>query len=300
MKLRQMKTAAVCLFLSGSVAAATAELDNLVATSTALVTQIDLGIQYVGAATTASYIQDPIVAEYGIQANAYITSEQATAYNSALAGMTNFQAYTATEFLTDQGNIQLELMENAIDDFTSVVIDMSTVVQVADMAVEAQQTKDTQKQEDLQDYVVNNAEILTIDQTDVDSYNQSLDDVAEHAGTAGAYLAVAANVEATDFLDNASIESGNRWTDSVDNLSFDHGNNLVAVDWANATMYGVYIDGSYNTALDVLKSNSEILSIGSDSEFYLTGPTANNYDCFIGQGEYCDSEPLVNPEGGNR
>lgn len=280
-----MKTAAVCLFLSGSVAAATAELDNLVATSTALVTQIDLGIQYVGAATTASYMEDPIVAEYGIQANAYITSEQATAYNSALAGMTNFQAYTATEFLTDQGNIQLELMEDAIDVFTSVVIDMSTVVQVADMAVEAQQTKDTQKQEDLQDYVVNNAEILTIDQTDVDSYNQSLDDVAEHASTAGAYLAVAANVEATDFLDNASIETGNRWTDSVDNLSFDHGNNLVAVDWSNATMYGVYIDGSYNTAIDVLKSNSEILSIGSASDFYLTGPTASNYDCFIGSGE---------------
>ena len=280
-----MKTAAVCLFLSGSVAAATAELDNLVATSTALVTQIDLGIQYVGAATTASYMEDPIVAEYGIQANAYITSEQATAYNSALAGMTNFQAYTATEFLTDQGNIQLELMEDAIDVFTSVVVDMSTVVQVADMAVEAQQTKDTQKQEDLQDYVVNNAEILTIDQTDVDSYNQSLDDVAEHASTAGAYLAVAANVEATDFLDNASIETGNRWTDSVDNLSFDHGNNMVAVDWSNATMYGVYIDGSYNTAIDVLKSNSEILSIGSASDFYLTGPTASNYDCFIGSGE---------------
>ena len=280
-----MKTAAVCLFLSGSVAAATAELDNLVATSTALVTQIDLGIQYVGAATTASYMEDPIVAEYGIQANAYITSEQATAYNSALAGMTNFQAYTATEFLTDQGNIQLELMEDAIDVFTSVVIDMSTVVQVADMAVEAQQTKDTQKQEDLQDYVVNNAEILTIDQTDVDSYNQSLDDVAEHASTAGAYLAVAANVEATDFLDNASVETGNRWTDSVDNLAFDHGNNIVTVDWSNATTYGVYIDGSYDTAIDVLKSNSEILSIGSASDFYLTGPTASNYDCFIGSGE---------------
>jgi hypothetical protein len=280
-----MKTAAVCLFLSGSVAAATAELDNLVATSTALVTQIDLGIQYVGAATTASYMEDPIVAEYGIQANAYITSEQATAYNSALAGMTNFQAYTATEFLTDQGNIQLELMEDAIDDFTSVVIDMSTVVQVADMAVEAQQTDDVQKQEELQEFVVDNAEILTIDQGEVDAYNQSLDDVAEHANAAGAYLAVAANVEATDFLDNASIETGNRWTDSVDNLAFDHSNNIVTVDWSNATTYGVYIDGSYNTAIDVLKSNSEILSIGSASDFYLTGPTASNYDCFIGSGE---------------
>jgi len=285
MKLRQMKTAAVCLFLSGSVAATTAELDNLVATSTALVSQIDLGIQYVGAATTARYEPDPFVAEYGIQANAYITSEQAEAYNSALSGMTNFQAYTATEFLTDQGNIQLELMEDAIDDFTSVVVDMSTVVQVADMAVEAQQTDDVKKQEDLQKYVVNNAEILTIDQTDVDSYNQSLDDVAEHANAAGAYLAVAGNTEATDFLNNAALESGNTFTDAADTLAFDHSNNLITVDWSNAVTLGVYIDGSYDTAIDVMKSNSEILAIGSASDFYLTGPTANNYDCFIGQGE---------------
>jgi len=280
-----MKTAAVCLFLSGSVAATTAELDSLVATSTALVTQIDLGIQYVGAATTARYEPDPFVGEYGIQENAYITAAQAEAYNSAISGMTNFQAYTATEFLTDQGNIQLELMENAIDDFTSVVIDMSTVVQVADMAVEAQQTDDVQKQEELQEYVVNNAEILTIDQSDVEEYNQSLDDVAEHANAAGAYLAIAADSSATDFLNNAALESGNSFSDSADNLAFDHSNNIVTVSWSNAVTLGVYIDGSYDTAIDVMKSNSEILAIGSASDFYLTGPTANNYDCFIGSGE---------------
>ena len=46
----------------------------------------------------------------------------------------------------------------------------------------------------------------------------------------------------------------------------------------NAT--AVFLNGNDNFGLDVYATQAEILVAGQESEFYLTGPTAQGYNCF--------------------
>ena len=61
------------------------------------------------------------------------------------------------------------------------------------------------------------------------------------------------------------------------------------MSWAgtnNAT--AVYLNGQ-NYGLDLYVTEADVLAIGSDSEYYLTGPTAQGFNCFMSQGD-CEYE----------
>lgn len=277
--------------LLASVSAQGTELDDLVNSSNTIVGQLDRGIQYVGAATMLTS------GEYGIapldaQKSAHISEEQRTAYNQALSNLSNFTAYTAVEFLNDQGQNELDAMNDAIDDFTAVVVDLSTVIQVNEMVVEAAETDNIQKQEDLQDFVaVNN---LEISQEDVEVYNQSLDDVAEHAANAAAYLTVANHEGAAEFMQNGADTAGERFTNPETSLSFDQQSGMVLIEWQSLGLgYGVFLNGQDAFGIDIYMTDAQVLAEGSASAFYLTGPTASSYDCFFG---YEQCAPAVQPE----
>jgi len=228
------------------------------------------------------------IAEYGIQSDAQISSQEVAAYNSALQEISNFAAYTAQEFLTDQGEIELGLMDDAIDDFAEATVALVSVVEIADMAVEAQQTDDVQKQEDLQDYVSANEQLLSVDQDTVDSYNDSLDDVATHAANATAYLAVASDEGASAWLQEGADNAGVRFTEAADNLSFVHQSSAVLLDFSAQNQgYAVWVDGTDQFGIDLMLSRSDVLFNGSDSDFYLNGPTKNS--CFFA-GTECDED----------
>ena len=279
------RLAMACLL--ASVSAQGTELDDLVNSSNAIVGQLDRGIQYVGAATILTS------GEYGIapldaQKSAHISEEQRTAYNQALSNLSNFTAYTASEFFNDQGQNELDAMNDAIDDFTTAVVELSTVIQVNEMAVEAAETDNIQKQEDLQDFVAVND--LEISQEDVDAYNQSLDDVAEHAGNAAAYLTIANNEQASDFMQQGADQAGESFSNTENTLAFDRQSGMVSVMWANVNWgTAVFLNGQDGIGIDIYMTDAEVLSQGSASSFYLTGPTATSYDCFFGTencGEY--------------
>lgn len=260
-------------------------MDNLVDTSGAIVNQIDLGIQFVGAMVTynGSYI-----APANMQATAYITQEQADAYNDALVNLAEFTPYTAVDFLNDQGENELAAMNAAVEDFTEVVVDMSTVIQVSEMAAEAQETDNVQQQEDLQEFVSTNELSLQITEEDVQEYNASLDDVAEHAANAAAYLSVAGNEEAAAFIQEGADNAGESFNNSNNTLSFNHSNGLVAVMWESTnTGTGVFVNGTDAFGIDAYVLDSTVLTEGSQSGFYLTGPTAQGYECFM-YGTNCD------------
>ena len=163
------------LFLTSSVTQAS-ELDDLIASSAAIVDQINTGILMTGAAMGYSHTGTGI-SEGQLAGTAYITTEQVNAYNQALSGMVNYLPYgSAQEYLEDQADAELELMEAAIDDFTAVVVDMLAVQEVAELASEAA-TPDEEAA--VQEYVTNNTDALTIDQADADIYNSSLDSILD-------------------------------------------------------------------------------------------------------------------------
>ena len=272
-------------------------MDDLVNTSGAIVDQINLGIQYVGAALSLNG-GEYYIAPKDMQQSAYLTDEQALAYKNALSNLKSFQPYTAVDFLNDRGESELEAMNNAVDDFTDIVVDISTVIQVSEMAVEAQETDNVQKQEDLQDFVATNELTLEITTEDVAEYNQSLDDVAEHAANAAAYLTVAGNEEAAAFIQEGADTNNESFNNPNNTLNFNQATGLVSVTWESAGYAtGVFLNGQDGIGIDIYLTEAEILAEGSESMFYLTGPTSQGYECFM-YGTGCDfgQELIIEPE----
>ena len=273
-----MKMFLMSLFLTSSVTQAS-ELDDLIASSAAIVDQINTGILMTGAAMGYSHTGTGI-SEGQLAGTAYITTEQVNAYNQALSGMVNYLPYgSAQEYLEDQADAELELMEAAIDDFTAVVVDMLAVQEVAELASEAA-TPDEEAA--VQEYVTNNTDALTIDQADADIYNSSLDSIEGHANAAGAFLGVAANPDAVAFLDQGAMDNNTRI--ETNTLSYSASTQAVSLAWTSGNpATSIYVNGSDAFNINLYASQADILTAGATSELYLTGPTYLGYECFMTQ-----------------
>ena len=253
------------------------ELDNLIQSSSAIVDQIDTGIKLVGAATEYSHHGSGL-SDGKLSSTAHIEQAQVEAYNSALNNMANYQPYGAPvkEVLENMAMDSLEQMDMAISTFTDVVVDMIAVQQVAEMAETA---STPQQEEDVQVFVAENQEMLTITQEEVDTYNTSVDQIETSANEASAYLAVA-NSEAADFLQQ-SIEDKNTTSADV-NIFYDANAQWVAMGYnTTRNLTAVYLNGNDALGLDLYYSEADILALGTESEFYRTSPVGMGYDCFF-------------------
>ena len=266
------------LFLSSSVAQAS-ELDDLIASSAAIVDQINTGILMTGAALGYAHSGTGL-SDGQLAGTAYITAEQVNAYNQALSGMVTYLPYgSAQDYLEEQAAAELALMETAIDGFTAVVVDMLAVQEVAELAAEAS-TPDEEAA--VQEYVTSNTDALTIDQSDADTYNQSLDSIETHANAAGAFLGVAANPDAVAFLNQGAMDNNTRI--ETNTLSYSASTQAVSLAWTSGNpATNIYVNGSDAFNINLYVSHQDILTAGSTSELYLTGPTYLGYECFMSQ-----------------
>ena len=267
----------IAFLLAISSVAQSSELDDLINSSSAIVDQIDTGIKLTGAAMDYAYTGGGL-SNGTLSSTAHISEAQVAAYNSALSNMSTYQPYGAPvkEVLENMAMDSLAEMETHIQTFTEVVVDMITVQQVAGKA----ETASTPKQEEeVQIFVADNQDMLTINQDDVDTYNQSVDQIEESANTASAYLAVA-NSEAVEFLQQ-SIEDKNTTSADV-NIFYDAGAQWVAMGYnTTRNLTVVMLNGSGNYGLDMYYSEADILALGTESEFYKTSPVGMGYDCFF-------------------
>jgi hypothetical protein len=278
MQMKMKMKVLASLFLSSSVAQAS-ELDDLIASSAAIVDQINTGILMTGAAMGYAHTGTGI-SDGQLAGTAYITTEQVNAYNQALSGMITYLPYgSAQDYLEEQAAAELALMEAAIDDFTTVVVDMLAVQEVAELAAEA----DTPDEEAaVQEYVTSNTDALTIDQSDADAYNQSLDSIETHANAAGAFLGVAANPDAVAFLDQGAMDNNTRV--ETNTLSYSASTQAVSLAWTSGNpATSIYVNGSDAFNINLYVSHQDILTAGASSELYLTGPTYLGYECFMTQ-----------------
>lgn len=276
-----MKKMILPLLVLSSVAQSD-ELDNLINSANTLVDQINTGILLSGAALEYSH-EGGYLSSGQLSASAHISSEQLDAYNSALSAMGDYQPYgDVHEVLQQHASEELELMNEAVDTFTDVVVDMIQVVEVAEIASEAS-TPD--EQAEVQEFVATNQEALTISQEEVDTYNQSIDDIETHANAASAYLGVAANEDAVAFLQTGAENNNSNASNA--SLTYDANRQWVKMAWEgtnNAT--AVYLNGS-NFGLDFYVSDADVLTAGAESDLYLTGPTYLGYQCFM-YGQECN------------
>ena len=270
-----MKKMILSLLVLSSVAQSS-ELDNLINTSNAIVDQIDRGIKLVGAAQEFAYTGSGL-SDGTLSSTAHISSEQLQAYNDALASMSNYQAYGDLQtVLEEKAYTELDMMDEAIGVFTEVVVDMIAVQEVAEVAESA---ASPQEEAEVQTFVAENQAVLTITQEEVDTYNQSIDDIETHANTASAFLAVASNKEAVEFLEQG-IENANTRAEQT-NIFYDSNAQWVAMGYnTTRNLTAVMLNGQ-NFGLDLYATEVEVLALGSESDYYLTGPTAQSYDCFM-------------------
>jgi len=274
---------AASLFLLATEAQSN-ELDNLINASSEIVSQIDRGIKLAGAGYGYANVGGAL-SNGQLAGAAHISTEQLNAYNAALGNMSTYQAYGDVQALLEtQAANELELMDNAISEFTQVVVEMISVVQVAEIAAKAETPDDKAA---IQEYVVANGSALTITSDEVDTYNQSLDDIEEHGNNASAYLGVAANAEAVEFLQQGA-EDNNSNAD-LGTLTFSQDQAWVSLAYAGTNnLSAVYIDNRQGSfGMNFYLSEADILAAGAQSELYLTGPTALGYQCFMFR-EDCD------------
>lgn len=279
--MKKVKKVALTSLLAICSGVQSSELDTLIATSSAIVDQINSGIMFVGGSINAAQTGMGISSGQ-LSGNYYISDEQVSNYNAALTGMVNYMPYgSAEDYANQQAENEIEQMEAAIEDFTTVVVDMLSVQEVAERA-EAAETPDDQAE--VQDYVAQND--LSVSQDDADTYNQSLDDIENHANAAGAFLAVAGNPEALSFLNAGAKENNTRVEDNA--LTYSSANQAVELAWASSdTVSSIYLNGQGDYGLDIYATEATILNTGYESMFYNSSPTALGFNCFMYQTD-CD------------
>ena len=264
-----------CLLVTGLGAQAN-ELQDLVNASRDIVNQIDRGIMLTGAVTEYSYTGTGL-SDGTLSESAHISKAQLEAYNSALSNMSNYLPYGDMQaVLEEQADAELELLDQAIEAFTEATVQMVQVIEVAERAESA---SSPDEEADVQNFVAENQESLQITQEEVDAYNQSLDDIEVHANNASAYLAVAGNEEAVAFLEQG-VKNANTTAEQT-NIFYDANSQWLAMGYnTTRNLTAVYLNGQ-NFGLDLYTTEADILQLGSESEFYLTGPTAKGYRCFM-------------------
>ena len=267
---------AICLLAICSAVQAN-QLNDLVDTSNAIVTQLDKGIMMVGSAQNYAHTGGGLsdgTAHMGVQ----ISQSMLEQYNTALTNMSSYQPFGSVQnVLEEMAQNELDLMHDAVDTFTEVVVEMAQVTQVAEMAENA---STPQEEADVQTFVAENQEVLTISQDSVDTYNQSVEDIETHANNASAFIAVASNTDAVNFLQQGA--ENNNTTAEQATVTFSQNNQWVVMSWAstnNAT--AVYLNGNDNFGIDIYMTDADILAAGSETEFYQTSPVALGYQCFM-------------------
>ena len=272
-----MKKTLLSLLVLSSVAQSS-EYDALLESSTAIVDQINTGILLVGSAQEYALYGDALT-DGTLSTTAHVSETQVQAYNDALTNFAdNYQPYGDVKaVLESQATAELELMDEAIGTFAEAVVSMSTAIQVTE---KLEETEAPDQEVEVQTFVADNIEMLQIEEETVDTYNQSVDDIETHANNASAYLAVANSEEAVEFLQQ-SVEDANTTAEQT-NIFYDANAQWVSMGYpVTRNLTVVLLSGNTDMGLDLYVTETDVLTAGSESEFFQTGPTQLGYSCFM-------------------
>jgi hypothetical protein len=267
----------IIFLLAISTAAQSNEHENLVNSSGDIVGQIDRAIQLVGAATEYSS-HGTGWSDGTLSSTAHISTEQLDAYNAALTAYAeSYQPYGSVQAaLQEKAQEHLTTMNESIETFAEVVVEMSSAIQLNEKLSEADTPDD---RAEVQTFVQDNQEMLVITQEQTEEFNQATDDIETNANAAAVYLAVAES-GAAEFL-QTTIEDKNMHSDDV-TLFYDANQQWVQMGY-NTTrdLTIVALTGDNDYGLDLYVSEADVLAAGIESEFYATSPIGLGYDCFF-------------------
>jgi transcription elongation factor Elf1 len=267
------------------------DLDQLVTASGSIVTTFDQGIQYVGGVTTAT-VNGQIVG-VGTASESHLTYGQADAYNAALDA-TQQAVYTMSvqEYVDVARQDAAADFGVAVDSYIGASSVLIQAVTVNEMANDAEQSGDAVQAQNVQSYIATNN--VTITDTHVDVYNDSLDAVEESGQKFAAFVAVANNAEIMSQMESEVAAAGEDFLNADSLMFVAAAEGPTVVTLFNTTSMFI----SFDLGMGYIDS-AQIYGDGVNSEFYNTGPTGGDPCFFDPMGMECNGEmadPLVNPE----
>ena len=272
---------AVIALVSLNVSVQADSIDALVTDSRSVLDSLDYGIRATGGLMALTVNGE--VAPNGIVHGGLITQAQVQAYNNTLAVVAGSTFYDAELYLLDQGDIAIDNMNDAVDIFVDTATEISTIMEIAEMAETAQDDGTPEQKQLVAEYVELNEQQLTLSQETVTEYNESLDDIETYAQQAAAYIGLANDTNATAFFDQGADNADASFVTDA-SVSYNNNNNMVVVMWSTSNSgSGVYIDGTGGLGIDLFTTETAILTAGANSLFYTTSPTYLGYDCFFNE-----------------
>ena len=274
------KRLTICLFLS--VSAQASEIDDLIATSSDITQTFDYGIKAIAGST--SFAETGGIAPTGITSDGLVTYTQAEAYNQALQSFKTATAVYdagAQQYLDAQSVEAMQDMRNAVDVYVQAAGALIEVVEINRMAADA---AGTPQAAEVQAYVAENEVSLTLQQPEVDVYNESLTNVEVAAQSAAAFTAAASSVDLVQTANDQAVSMQATFSEAS-GAYFDNQQQQVVIDFAQHTMAVTLAVGQY------FQSVVDVLAAGEQDPFYTTSPTQNQ--CFYTQDQQSYEECIA-------
>lgn len=280
--MRQKHLLAVCLIAIGPAHAN--EIDNLVNASQDIRDTFKHGIQVI--AGSESYAWQGLLSPDGSINQGLLDKAKQDAYNAAVLAVKN-QTYTydpnSQQYFEDQAASAMDVVGETIDAYVQAAQVLIEVATVNEMAQDAANAQDDRQAMALQDYMAAND--VTLEDQEVDQYNDALVAVHEATQVAAAYMAVANDESLQEVADGMAYdlrvtyqEAASVFFDSATQsvwISFDGGETIQGLNLAN---YYVSIE--------------EVLIEGEQQPFFRTSPESGCW--FAADPQACYDETYGN------
>jgi len=266
----KLKKSILALALASVSAPALAiqEIDELVNTSSSIRATFDYGIRAIGGMT--AYAATGGIAPIGTVNDGIITADQANAYNASLVAVQNATYIVdvgAQDYFDNAANQAMNNVNEAVDAYVAAAQAVIEVVRVNEIAADAQAAGDGEALTAVQDYIANND--VTLEQNDVDIYNDALVTVEENSQTAAAFMAVANDPTLIESANQQADSMGSTYAEAVDSFfSVEMGEVIVSFEGVQDSVVVLMVNSYFVPTADILAE-------GESSNFYLTGPTYN-------------------------
>ena len=260
--MRQRYLLAVCLSVSAQAQAN--EIDNLINASQDIRNTFKYGIQAIAGAD--SYASQGWLTPDGTVDQGLLDKAKQDAYNAAVLAVQN-QTYTydpnAQQYFDDQALTAMDVVSQAIDTYVEAAQVLIEVATVNEMAMDAAEAQDDRQAMALQEYIAAND--VTLEDQEVDQYNDALVAVHEATQVAAAYMAVANDETLLEQANDMAYDLRVTYQEAA-SIFFDAATQSVWVSFdGGTTIQGLNLADYYVTV-------EEVLIEGETQPFFYTSP----------------------------
>lgn len=260
--MRQRHLLAVCLIATAQANAN--ELDNLVNASQDIRNTFKYGIQAI--AGMDSYAARGFIGPDGTVDQGLIDKAKQDAYNAAVVAVQNAEySYdpNAQQYFNDEANTAMDVVSQAIDSYVEAAQVLIEVATINEMAQDAQDAQDDRQAMELQEYI--SANDVTLQDQEVEQYNDSLVAVQEATQVAAAYMAVANDETLLEQADDMAYDLRVTYQEAATSF-FDVATQSMWVSFdGGSTIQGLAL-GNYFVSVE------SVLIEGETQEFFTSSP----------------------------